>query len=125
MYYLQIIKREFGVPPQDTVTQQSDLDLVVLVIGIAEERFHILIPIPITVASPPSSPPSFPPSRDEPLPPQPLQIGMFWLADFDDIYDGLPETDDLEVRVNYKVPGYFTNMNAANDRNQYRGLDLG
>ena len=49
MYHLQIIKREFGVPPQDTVTQQSNLDLVVLVVGVAEELFHILIPILITV----------------------------------------------------------------------------
>ena len=49
MYYLRIIKREFGIPPQDTVAQQSDLDLVILVVGVEEELFHILIPILITV----------------------------------------------------------------------------
>jgi hypothetical protein len=49
-----------------------------------------------------------------PLPPQPVQIGLFWLVEWDDIHQGLPETDDVEVRVNYKVPGYFANMNTAN-----------
>ena len=78
--------------------------------------------LPYYIASPPSSPPS----EDEPLPPQPVQIGLSWLAEWDDIHQDLPETDpDVVVRVNYKVSGCFSNMNAANHGDRLRGLVLG
>jgi hypothetical protein len=70
----------------------------------------------LTTSLPALLPPS-PPSEDEPLPQQPIQTALFWLAEWDDVHQGLLETDpDVVVRVNYKVPGYFSNMNAANHR---------
>ena len=75
---------------------------------------------------PPSSPPSSSSSEDEPLPQQPIQTALSGLVDWNDIHQGLPETDpEVVVRVNYKVPGYFSNMNAANHGDRLRGLVLG